>query len=145
MAEYSGGVMVASTSQACTSCSMILLTRASILKALPQLVAGDAGHRRRQLVQQQLHPQLAGLVLHDEEHLVVFGRERVLRFEQLVQVQVVAIAHVAAEIELGAFFGDDALAVAGWWGVLGHGSSRRIARTGLAQASVSFRGRAMSS
>ncbi len=33
MALYSGGVMVASTSQACTSCSMILLTRASILKA----------------------------------------------------------------------------------------------------------------
>ena len=27
--------MVASTSQACTNCSMILLTRASILKALP--------------------------------------------------------------------------------------------------------------
>jgi hypothetical protein len=27
--------MVASTSQACTSCSMILLTRASILKAVP--------------------------------------------------------------------------------------------------------------
>ncbi|EWS62844.1 hypothetical protein Y695_03924 [Hydrogenophaga sp. T4] len=33
MALYSGGVMVASTSQACTSCSMILLTRASCLKA----------------------------------------------------------------------------------------------------------------
>ena len=35
MALYSGGVIVASTSQACTSCSMILLTRASILKAVP--------------------------------------------------------------------------------------------------------------
>ena len=34
IALYSGGVMVASTSQACTSCSMILLTRASILKAV---------------------------------------------------------------------------------------------------------------
>ena len=33
IAEYSGGVIVASTSQAWTSCSMILLTRASILKA----------------------------------------------------------------------------------------------------------------
>ena len=31
--EYSGGVIVASTSQAWTICSMILLTRASILKA----------------------------------------------------------------------------------------------------------------
>jgi len=35
MALYSGGVMVASTSQACTSCSMMRLTRASILKAVP--------------------------------------------------------------------------------------------------------------
>jgi hypothetical protein len=33
MALYSGGVMVASTSHACTSCSMMRLTRASILKA----------------------------------------------------------------------------------------------------------------
>ena len=33
MALYSGGVIVASTSQACTSCSMIFETRASILKA----------------------------------------------------------------------------------------------------------------
>ena len=33
MALYSGGVMVASTSQACTSCSMILDTRASFLNA----------------------------------------------------------------------------------------------------------------
>jgi len=32
MALYSGGVIVASTSQACTSCSMIRDTRASILK-----------------------------------------------------------------------------------------------------------------
>ncbi|MNV99929.1 hypothetical protein D3C71_1953610 [compost metagenome] len=34
MALYSGGVMVASTSQAWTSCSMMRDTRASILKAL---------------------------------------------------------------------------------------------------------------
>ncbi len=33
ISEYSGGVIVASTSQAWTSCSMILLTRASILNA----------------------------------------------------------------------------------------------------------------
>jgi hypothetical protein len=71
MALYSGGVMVASTSQACTSCSMILLTRASILKAGAQLVLRDVGDGRAQLVQHQLHPQLAGLVLDDEQHLVV--------------------------------------------------------------------------
>ena len=35
MAEYSGGVIVASTSQACTSCSMMRETRASILNAVP--------------------------------------------------------------------------------------------------------------
>ena len=35
IAEYSGGVIVASTSHACTSCSMMRLTRASILNALP--------------------------------------------------------------------------------------------------------------
>ena len=33
MALYSGGVIVASTSQACTSCSMMRLARASFLKA----------------------------------------------------------------------------------------------------------------
>ena len=42
MAEYSGGVIVASTSQACTSCSMIRDTRASILKALPSWSAASA-------------------------------------------------------------------------------------------------------
>ena len=36
MALYSGGVIVASTSQACTSCSITRETRASILKALPR-------------------------------------------------------------------------------------------------------------
>ncbi len=35
IAEYSGGVIVASTSQACTSCSMMRETRASILNAAP--------------------------------------------------------------------------------------------------------------
>jgi nitrate/TMAO reductase-like tetraheme cytochrome c subunit len=35
MALYSGGVIVASTSHACTSCSMMRETRASILKAVP--------------------------------------------------------------------------------------------------------------
>jgi hypothetical protein len=40
MALYSGGVIVASTSQACTSCSMIFDTRASILKAAGSSVGG---------------------------------------------------------------------------------------------------------
>ena len=93
MALYSGGVMVASTSQACTSCSMMRDTRASILKALrssSRAIARDGG---AQLVQHQLHPQLAGLVLDDEQHLVVVGRERLLRAEDGVELQVVAVAH----------------------------------------------------
>ncbi|MNW02051.1 hypothetical protein D3C71_1977800 [compost metagenome] len=43
-------------------------------------------------------------MLHDEQHFVVRGRQRVLGVQDLVQVQVVAIAHVFAEIELGALF-----------------------------------------
>jgi hypothetical protein len=47
IAEYSGGVIVASTSQAWTSCSMILLTRASVLKAGLQSVGCDRRRWRR--------------------------------------------------------------------------------------------------
>ena len=90
---YSGGVIVASTSQACTSCSMMRDTRASILKACRSWSRRTARDRRAQLVQHELHPQLAGLVLHDEQHLVVVGRQRLLRAQDLVEVQVVAVAH----------------------------------------------------
>jgi hypothetical protein len=124
MALYSGGVMVASTSQACTSCSMILLTRASILKAGRQLVARHVADGGAQLVQHQLHPQLAGLVLHDEQHLVVRGRQRLLRAEDGVQLQVVAVAHVGAEVELGALVVHDGFGQVGSAGagrVLGKG------------------------
>ena len=102
IAEYSGGVIVASTSQAWTSCSMILLTPGEHLEGALQLVARDRGDRRAQLVQHQLHPQLAGLVLDDEQHLVVRAASAVLRAEHRVEVQVVAVAHVAAEVDLGA-------------------------------------------
>jgi hypothetical protein len=44
-----------------------------------QLVGWRSRHGRAQLVQHQLHPQLAGLVLHDEQHLVVVRAQRVLR------------------------------------------------------------------
>ena len=44
-----------------------------------------------QFVQQQLEPQLVGLVDDDEEHLVVFRRlgPRLLQCQQLVEVQIV--------------------------------------------------------
>ena len=66
-----------------------------------QLVVGDVGHGGAQLVQHQLHPQLAGLVLHDEQQLVVVRRQRMLRAQHLVEVQVVAVVHVVAEVEVG--------------------------------------------
>src|SRR3989475_414948 len=65
-----------------------------------ELVAPDEGERRAQLVQDQLEPQLARLVLDDEEHLVMVGRiaQRHLRRQQLVELQVSAVRHSIAEI-----------------------------------------------
>ena len=73
-----------------------------------------------QFVDDQLHPQLRGLVLDDEQHLVVVRRvaERVLCIEHTVQVAVVGDlvlqvgCDLALEIALVAF-------------VLGHGSRPR--------------------
>jgi hypothetical protein len=53
-----------------------------------QLVAADPADARPELVDDELHPQLGGLVLDDEEHLVVMLAERDLGAEQLVEVQV---------------------------------------------------------
>ena len=61
-------------------------------------------------MQHQFHPQLAGLVLHDEEHLVVVGRERFLGVKNRVELEVIAIAHASVKVELGFFFLHDALA-----------------------------------
>ena len=58
----------------------------------------------------QLHPQLAGLVLHDEQHLVVVRRERLLGIQDGIELQVVAVTHAPIKIELGFFFVHDALA-----------------------------------
>ena len=44
-----------------------------LLERIGQLVGRNILHGRLQLVQHQLHPQFAGLVLHDEQHLVVVG------------------------------------------------------------------------
>ena len=57
---------------------------------------------RAEFVQHQLHPQLAGLMLDDEQHLVVVGRQGCLRIQQSVQLQIVAVAHVPREVETGA-------------------------------------------
>ncbi|KDB52856.1 hypothetical protein X805_15900 [Sphaerotilus natans subsp. natans DSM 6575] len=86
-----------------------------------QFVARDGADRGGQLVQHQLHPQLGGLVLDDEQQLVVVRRERLLRGEDLVELQIVAIAHVAGEIELRAFVAHDGLAAGCGRGVVGAG------------------------
>jgi hypothetical protein len=63
--------------------------RLEIIGADP--VAGGA-----QLVTDELQPQLGGLVLDDEQHLVVLSRPGTLRREELIEREVVAIAHLAA-------------------------------------------------
>ena len=97
---YSLGVSVASTSHCSTSCFCTCLTRASRFSAGDEVVGGQQRPRRVQLVQQQLHPQLGDLVLHDEEQLVVLHRlaARVLRRQQGVEVEVGAVRHRLREV-----------------------------------------------
>ena len=91
-----------------------------LFEGVGQLVLRNASHGGLQLVQHQLHPQLAGLVLHDEQHLVVVGRERLLRVQDGVELQVVAVAHAVIKVELGFFIVNDALA----WRCAGAGTGR---------------------
>src|SRR5690606_31028518 len=74
------------------------------LAELPDPVVAQVVHRRGQLVDQQLQPQLAGLVLDDEQHLVVVRRvrQRLLRGQQPVQPQVAAVAQAAVQVGVDA-------------------------------------------
>jgi hypothetical protein len=65
------------------------------------------GDGRRKLVDHQLHPQLGGLVLDDEQHLVVVRRARLLRAEQAVEAEVAAVGSVGGKVgdEAGVFLG----------------------------------------
>ena len=63
-----------------------------------EIVTAHAFHHRRQLVSHEPHPQLRHLVHDDEQHLAVFGRQRPLRAEQLVEVQVVAVGLGIAQV-----------------------------------------------
>jgi hypothetical protein len=40
-------------------------------------------------------------MLHDEQHLIVIGREGMLRMEDGIELQIISITHARAEIELG--------------------------------------------
>jgi hypothetical protein len=50
-------------------------------------------------MQHEFHPQLAGLVLHDKQHFIVIWRKWFLRIQNIIQLQIIAIAHCLAEVE----------------------------------------------
>ena len=50
-------------------------------------------------MQHEFHPQLAGLVLHDKQHFIVIWRQWLLRIQDVIKVQIIAIAHGLAEVE----------------------------------------------
>ena len=68
------------------------------LEARLERVDAHVADRGRQLVDHELHPQLGDLVLDDEQHLVVArrcsvaARQRMLRVEEAVELQVAAVA-----------------------------------------------------
>ena len=67
------------------------------------LVLRDAGPRGRDLVDGEAHPELGGLVLDDEQHLVVGVGEGGLGGEDQVEAEVVAVGHAPGEVGLRAF------------------------------------------
>ena len=76
-------------------------------KSITQFICRHVCNRRAQLMQHQLHPEFTGLVLDDEKHLVVVGRQRFLCAQNGVKLQIVAVTHGFAEVELGFFFTHD--------------------------------------
>src|SRR5262245_13753973 len=68
------------------------------LEAGRELIGLHVPDRRGELVDHELHPQLRGLVLDDEEHLVVVRRARPLRREQRVELEVAAVRGVGGEV-----------------------------------------------
>ncbi len=60
-------------------------------------------HRRAGFMDDQLHPQLSGLMDDDEQHLVMGVGNRLLRRQQVGQAQVTSIAQTVAEIGMRAF------------------------------------------
>ena len=63
-------------------------------------------HGRLQLVDQQFHPQLGNVVLHDEQHFVVVLRltQRLLRRQQRIQMQIATIGDLPVQIGLDTGF-----------------------------------------
>ncbi len=70
------------------------------LEGFAQVISGQQLAGGGELVQQLLEPELGGLVLDDEQHLVVVLRvaHRMLRGEQLVQRQVRPVGHPPGKV-----------------------------------------------
>ena len=75
------------------------------LQRLGGVVFRDHAPCSLNLVERELHPQFRGLVLDDEQHLVMGLGQRLLRRQDMVDLQIVAIGHALPEIGLGAVFG----------------------------------------
>ena len=77
-----------------------VLDAGELLQRGREHVGGEVVARGAQLVQEELQPQLGGLVLDDEQQLVVVdgGAARLLGREQLVEVQVGGVGQVGPEI-----------------------------------------------
>ena len=74
------------------------------LQARTQIALAQMRNRGAQLVHDELHPQFRCLVLDDEQHLVVMLRhaERLLRRQQLIELQVAAVGQAVAQVEFDA-------------------------------------------
>ncbi len=70
-----------------------------------RIVGRDASARAHQLVDRELHPQFARLVLDDEEKFVGIARARMLRRQDGVEIEIVAVAHLAGEIRVRVVLG----------------------------------------
>ena len=77
-----------------------VLDPGELLQRGRERVGGEVVAGRAQLVQQELEPQLGGLVLDDEQQLVVVdgAAARLLGREQLVEVQVGGVGQVGPEV-----------------------------------------------
>src|SRR6185437_908923 len=71
-----------------------------------EVVPPDAFEHAPELVQHEAHPELGGLVHDDEHHLVVLEGQRLLRFEHLVEMQVLAVGERGAEIPVNRLAGE---------------------------------------
>ena len=75
------------------------------LERLGRAVRGNRVARGVQLMQRKAHPELRGLVLNDEQHLIMRARQQALGVENTVDLQIVAIGHAAVERHLSTLAG----------------------------------------